>query len=219
MDHWEQFKINNKDIWHYDPKKIEQNYTLVAKLDADFKDLLELAKNDSAFKKVVLTENVNTDNTEVNSRVESFRKWGYTDQNTISLQIYDDQYPAIFSRYKNFTNLLNPSAFMIKQIPGQSLPWHYDTFTGFMRKHNLTDDRMICRYLIFLEDWEWGHFFVCGNSVIHQWERGDIIHIPYRMHHASCNVGMSPKLTLTITGITTDAALHNKPPCTYTLTG
>lgn len=52
MDHWEQFKINNEDLWHYDPKKKEQNYTLVGKLDTDFKDLLELANSDKFLKKL-----------------------------------------------------------------------------------------------------------------------------------------------------------------------
>lgn len=211
MDAWEHFKMNNKELWHFDPSKKEVNYTLIARLKTDFSNLLELIKDDTVFAKVVLTNPVETDNPDILNRIESFRKWGYNEYNSLTYQLYDYQFPEIFSKYTALTYLMNPSAFLLKQNPGQAVPWHYDTFFSYMKNNDLADDKAICRYLIFLEDWQWGHYVFCGNSVIHQWVKGDVIYIPYRMHHASCNVGMVPLLTLLVTGITTDTALHISP--------
>jgi len=45
---------------------------------------------------------------------------------------------------------------------------------------------------------------------MHQWKQGDIIEIPLQMHHVTCNAGMEPKLTMTITGTVTEEFLHKK---------
>ena len=66
------------------------------------------------------------------------------------------------------------------------------------------------RYSLFLEDWTWGHYFAAGNNIIHQWKQGDIIELPNQMHHVTCNAGMEPKLTMTITGSVTDVFLERK---------
>ena len=68
----------------------------------------------------------------------------------------------------------------------------------------------ITRYSLFLEDWKWGHYFLSGNSVMHQWKQGDIIELPPKMHHVTCNAGMVPKLTMTITGTVTNQFLEKK---------
>lgn len=217
MEYWDSFKKNNEQLWHFDPKRTDQDYSFIGNLQTDFDDLLQLTENEDAFKKIVLTDTIATDNKDVLSRIQGFKNWGYNEHNACTFQIFDDKYPEVFSRYNAFTNLESPTAFIVRQDPGQSIPWHYDTFFGYMKKNSLEDDKSICRYLIFLEDWEWGQAFLSGNSVVHQWQRGDIIHIPYRMHHASCNVGMMPKFSLIITGIATEASLHNNQRPTYTL--
>ena len=49
-----------------------------------------------------------------------------------------------------------------------------------------------------------------GNNVIHQWKQGDIIQFPPKIHHVTCNVGMVPKLTMTITGTETEKSVKLK---------
>ena len=45
---------------------------------------------------------------------------------------------------------------------------------------------------------------------MHQWKQGDIIELNPNMHHATCNAGMNPKLTMTITGTITEEFLRKK---------
>jgi len=51
---------------------------------------------------------------------------------------------------------------------------------------------------------------------MHQWKQGDIIEIKPKMHHATCNAGMAPKLTMTITGTVTDEFIERKKSQVFT---
>ena len=55
--------------------------------------------------------------------------------------------------------------------------------------------------MVFLTDWDWGHYFCVGNNVVHQWKAGDIITWEPHIHHCGSNAGMTPKITLNITGL------------------
>jgi len=39
------------------------------------------------------------------------------------------------------------------------------------KKINVPDDVEVTRYSLMLEDWHWGHYFLAGNSVFHQWKQ------------------------------------------------
>ena len=45
---------------------------------------------------------------------------------------------------------------------------------------------------------------------MHQWKQGDFIELKPKMHHVTCNAGMFPKLTMTITGTVTEEFLRKK---------
>ena len=113
------------------------------------------------------------------------------------------------------SGLENYSVALFKQNPGQTNPWHFDTYQGVVNKYkkqgiNLSDDdiKNIKRYLIVLEDWNWGHFLQVGNNVLSQWRAGDIYTWDYGMYHTSGNVGQTPKITAHITGLPKENALH-----------
>jgi hypothetical protein len=217
MTYWERFKRKNPTLWHFDPRVVSRDCESVGNLSADFSDLRHLAEQDDAFTRLVLTAPAEALSDEVAERIRDFKAWGYTDHTSVTRQIYDHQFPEVFRKYMAFTKLRDPVAHLIKELAGETLPWHYDTFVGYMATRGIADDRLIARYLVFLEDWTWGQYFFCGNSVVHQWRKGDIFHLPYRMHHGSCNVGMAPKLTLVVTGLITSDALHVKPADVYAL--
>ena len=62
--------------------------------------------------------------------------------------------------------------------------------------------------MVFLTDWSWGHYFAVGNSVIHQWRKGDVITWKNHMHHCGSNSGMVPKMTMNITGVVNKKSVH-----------
>ena len=212
-EYWENFVKENKDVsWHFDPGKKTQDYTYVGRLKTDFQPLLDLMKDDKNFKEFIIASKNDEfpDNSTVNEKAQAFRDWGYNEYNTSSLQITDEQFPEIFEPYKKFAGFGECTAVALKQNPGQFLPWHHDTYVGFRKKFNVPDDVEVSRYSLFLEDWHWGHYFLCGNSVFHQWKQGDFVQMPLKMHHTTCNGGITPKLTMTITGTVTDEFLQKK---------
>ena len=126
------------------------------------------------------------------------------------MQITDADFPDILKPYKEFAGFGECKAVALKQYPGQFLPWHQDTYVGFKKEFNVPDDVEVTRYSLFLEDWNWGHYFAVGNNVIHQWKQGDFLEIKPSMHHVTCNAGITPKLSMTITGTITEEFLRRQ---------
>ena len=211
--YWENFVKENKGVsWHFDPGKKTQDYTYIGKLKIDFQPLLDLMKDDKNFKESIIaakTDEFNNDSI-VNKKAQAFRDWGYTEHNTSILKITDMEFPKIFEPYVKFSGFGECTAVALKQKPGQFLPWHQDTYVGFRKEFNVPDDVEVTRYSLMLEDWHWGHYFLAGNNVLHQWKQGDFIQMPLTMHHTTCNGGIVPKLTMTITGTVTDEFLQRK---------
>lgn len=73
---------------------------------------------------------------------------------------------------------------------------HYNTYTklfGVDRSH-------VRRTIIFLENWQSGHYFeICKYSVAN-WQAGDCISWEPDAPHAASNIGINPRYTLQITG-------------------
>ena len=212
--YWESFKEQNKDSWHFDPSAKSEDFVYVGRLKTDFKPLLDLMSDDKNYKKYVIVEKIKEHGV-LSDRIKAFNEWGYNENNTRSLQITDSEFPEIFEPYKKFAGFGDCKVVALKQYPGQFLPWHEDTYVGFRQEFNVPDNVKVTRYSLFLEDWNWGHYFTAGNNVMHQWKQGDILELKPRMHHATCNAGMIPKLTMTITGTVTEEFLRKKESGTF----
>lgn len=114
-----------------------------------------------------------------------FSKIGYTEYNTEYYQAFIDLFT-------------DKSISVIKQLPGQTIPLHTDTFHVLSSKLNV-DPRDCIRILVFLEDWKTGHYFEINDRPILQWKKGDEVIINYGEKHLSGNMGIEPKYTLQIT--------------------
>ena len=207
--YWESFKEQNKDSWHFDPSAKSEDFVYVGRLKTDFKPLLDLMSDDKNYKKYVIVEEIKEHGV-LSDRIKAFNEWGYNENNTRSLQITDSEFPEIFEPYKKFAGFGECKVVALKQYPGQFLPWHQDTYVGFKKEFNVPDDVKVTRYSLFLEDWNWGHYFAVGNNVIHQWKQGDFLEIKPSMHHVTCNAGITPKLSMTITGTITEEFLRRQ---------
>jgi len=210
--YWESFKEQNKDMWHFDPKQNTQDFTHIGTLKTNFQPLLDLMKDDKNFKEEIIAAKDDEwkGNSIANQKAQQFREWGYNEHNTSILKISYEEYPEVFEPYVKFAGFGECAAVALKQKPGQFLPWHQDTYIRFRKEFNVPDDVEVTRYSLMLEDWHWGHYFLAGNSVLHQWKQGDFIQMPLTMHHTTCNTGIVPKLTMTITGTVTDESLQRK---------
>jgi len=103
---------------------------------------------------------------------------------------------------KNFKKLgIDPEKSLLRLLeymPGHSLPLHCDGFEGFKR---LYGEGEATRFFVAISDWDWGHVFQMHDNMISNWRSGDTYIVPKGIFHASANFGISPKYTLTITGV------------------
>lgn len=106
-------------------------------------------------------------------------------------------------------NLINPGVILYKMSPGCILPNHSDTFKKYRKIHNLNSENTnIWRIVVFLEDWQSGHYFEIDNTPITNWKAGDYVKWKYNVPHIAANIGSVNRFTLQITG-SSDVAEHN----------
>ena len=134
---------------------------------------------------------------------------GFTAENTGGRQTRN--LPNFFTVMAQASGLWNPQIMFLEQPPGKCIPWHRDSYNNYRRNFAKVDDNTeVIRYLVQLNDWNWGHYVLVGNDVIHQYKIGDIHCWPEGIYHATGNVGYWPRYCLTITGCVTPSALHLK---------
>lgn len=86
------------------------------------------------------------------------------------------------------------------QHPGQVWNLHLDK----LEKWSPQDPSQVMRVMIQLTDWQPGHFWLYGNYHFWGWKAGDITSFDWRnVPHATANAGLSPRVTLQVTGIVT----------------
>lgn len=85
--------------------------------------------------------------------------------------------------------------------PGTILPLHSDTYKRYIELFNLQMyHNHIHRAIVFLEDWQSGHYLEVAHEPITQWSAGDVVEWEYDIPHLAANMGSNPRYTLQITG-------------------
>ena len=222
-NYWKNYKLNFKNKWHFNPlKKNTKDYIYIGNIKADYKALFK--KINIIEKKIKVSAIVNSDKklkkAKLHDRIQSFRDWGYKKEQTKYVQIFSNDYPDIFEKFINISGLNFATSSLIKQYPGNIIPWHYDTHITFknkIKKNTKLKNKKILRYMVFLTDWDWGHYFCVGNNIVHQWRAGDIITWDPIVHHCGSNAGMTPKITLNITGLVNSNSIHLSKKKNYIL--
>ena len=87
-----------------------------------------------------------------------------------------------------------------KADPGYIIPKHKDHFQNYCDRfgHDRTD---VKRRLVFLEDWQDGHYFQLEDTVYHHWSQGEWVEWDSEALHMGANIGSEPRYTLQITGV------------------
>ena len=212
--YWKDYKNKFKTKWHFDPFSKQQDYQYVGRLKTNYNEIDNLISKLEKTTKVeaAVEKNPKIKNKKVISKINSYLSWGYTNENTKFYRAFSKDHEKIFKKFIEVTKLEMAVSSIIKQFPGQSIPWHMDNYFTFVKsiedKGIKINKKKIVRYMIFLSDWDYGHFFSVGSSIVNKWKKGDIITwYPY-MHHCGCNGGMKPKITMNITGIYNSSSLH-----------
>lgn len=88
-----------------------------------------------------------------------------------------------------------------RMMPGTILPTHSDLYLKYIELFNLQGrEQTIKRAVIFLEDWQSGHYAEYLNTPHTGWKAGATVEWDYDTEHMAANMGFTPRYTLQITG-------------------
>ena len=84
---------------------------------------------------------------------------------------------------------------------GTVLPTHGDLYKKYVQLFNLQGrEHTIRRAIIFLEDWQPGHYAELVDQPFVDWRAGAVLEWNYDAPHMAANLGLAPRYTLQITG-------------------
>ena len=84
--------------------------------------------------------------------------------------------------------------------PGTVLPAHRDTYNRFKLIHGLESTQSVVRTIVFLEDWDSGHYLEMNGAPITNWRAGDWVSWRDDFLHLAANIGKTDRYTLQLTG-------------------
>jgi hypothetical protein len=88
-----------------------------------------------------------------------------------------------------------------RMMSGPILPTHGDLYLKYIQLFNLKGlEHTIRRAVIFLEDWQSGHYFEGMGAPMTEWSAGQVVEWTYDTPHLAANMGATPRYPLQITG-------------------
>jgi hypothetical protein len=88
-----------------------------------------------------------------------------------------------------------------RMMPGNILPTHQDLYKKYIELFDLGgQEHTIHRAVIFLEDWQPGHYLEAMDCPMVKWRAGDVVEWVYDTPHMAANMGSTPRYTLQVTG-------------------
>ena len=88
-----------------------------------------------------------------------------------------------------------------RMMPGTILPTHQDLYKKYIDIFGLHgQEHTIRRALVFLQDWQSGHYLEGMNEPVVKWRAGDVIEWCYDTPHMAANMGSTARYTLQVTG-------------------
>jgi hypothetical protein len=104
--------------------------------------------------------------------------------------------PVIASMSRIFA-MGNTTCRLHVQFPGEVLTRHIDKLS----KVQPEDPANVKRFIVMLQDWEPGQFFMYGNAMFSHWRAGDIVTFDWpNMPHCTANASLVPRALLVVTG-------------------
>ena len=224
MDSYWEWNKENFD-WHYDPANTTPDVQYVGKFVSDPVSLLRdgvnackdaLRDRDKYDEVSIKGKPYNKEAAEIMEGYHNdLTRAGYTSHNTGGRQSRENLHHVMHLMAER-SGLWNPQIMFLEQPPGKFVPWHRDSYNNYRRNHaKVSDDTEVIRYLVQLNDWQWGHYVSVGNDVIHQYSLGDIHCWKEGIYHCTGNAGLWPRYCLTITGVVQPSALHLQKPTEF----
>jgi hypothetical protein len=88
-----------------------------------------------------------------------------------------------------------------RMTAGTVLPTHQDRYLKYISLYDLHGrEHAIRRAIVFLEDWQPGHYAEYEDRSFVNWRAGAVVEWTYDTPHMAANLGPTPRYTLQITG-------------------
>jgi hypothetical protein len=111
----------------------------------------------------------------------------------------DGQYPELDPAI-NVIGLEDCQCVLMSQEPGMFNIWHNDEYGSYGDR----DKSQIRRVLIFLTKYEPCQFLQWGDTIMKDWEPGDVICDWGKMSHGTANASEKTRVMLRLTGVVSD---------------
>jgi hypothetical protein len=139
--------------------------------------------------------------------VDSLNRWrnlGYSGLFTGAMCDMRSRQPSWNSKFIEYFSKLgwnNIGTSYYRMDTGTVLPTHSDLYTKYIDLFDLHNKKTsIFRAIVFLEDWQSGHYAEYNNQPYVNWKAGDCVYWQYDLPHMAANIGIAPRYTLQITG-------------------
>jgi len=213
--------------WHYDKTSKNTEFTKIAQVGLDYsKELADIKMQLDSIKQSWNNQSIETIRSEVGKTKEADFNLdvlrgqendkllaGYSKQKSMYyVKRVDNE--SVWEKIGEQFGLKNPLVRLHVQFPGDVTVWHADIFAPYHdllpesaapSEYTVGQDTNIRRLLIALEDWDWGHCFMFGAQTWSQWKAGDVIYWDFCTPHCAANMGFTPRISISVTGIRTDA--------------
>jgi hypothetical protein len=137
-------------------------------------------------------------------RLKKWKEQGYADQFTGDMCDMRSQQPSWNQRFLDmFADQgwkdIGTSYYRINT--GTILPTHSDLYIKYIDLFDLQGlEHTIRRAIVFLEDWQPGHYAEYLGQAHVNWSAGSTVEWAYDTPHMAANMGPTPRYTLQITG-------------------
>lgn len=139
--------------------------------------------------------------------VESLKKWkqlGYSNKFTGAMCDMRSPQPSWNQKFVDiFTKRgwKNIGTSYYRMTSGTILPTHKDLYSKYIDIFGLHGQQhKIRRAVVFLEDWQPGHYGEYHDEPYVKWHAGDAVEWTYDAPHMAANMGIADRYTLQITG-------------------
>lgn len=147
---------------------------------------------------------------------EEVTEWallGYSQDNVKSFtgSMYDSKNPMPdwIGDLKYRFGLYNQTYTFYRMDTCEVMPVHSDHFRTYSRLHNTSPEK-VYRVVLMLEDWKPGHYFEMDGVGYTNWKAGDWFMWKGDVPHAAANIGVDPRYTLQITGLSMNEGQLNR---------
>lgn len=127
---------------------------------------------------------------------------GYDYVKSFTGSMYDNRnpMPKWVDTFKDGFGLYKQAYTFYRMDTLEIMPTHSDHYRTYMKLNN-AEYKDVYRVVVMLEDWKPGHYFELDGVGYVNWKAGDWFKWKGDVPHAASNIGIDPRYTLQITGV------------------